>query len=484
MANQLFYSLVADLMKAAVSEKAIAPQIGAADLPLVATCVMVAHLHELEEGRVAARQALSDAGQGAHYLEVETPLLVTIPDLGGHRPVDEALQDPDDRHPPLAIILAHQKGSESLPLPGQDMNVHDHLLFQKVRAGLRVLARGVATDVNHGEKYLVTGHGAAAPLLEDLHHLPNQMIEWVHRILGFQHVLPLTHHHGHNTKSVLLLPHLPTVCGLHPEPQTYHAALLVGNRLLPEGQPGVLFRLGLPVDLQGLVQANSRPQTASSPGAQNGAQISRPPSHPQAFNKPQSATPPSGPSVVAPPTAPQNRGGNISLLSAPTRPRGGPPPAATRDGSAPRDGPWAGPGRYTSPPSHQKPPTGPRVSSSSNYEAQRPPPFRHGSSSSTPYPRAQRSTNYLSGLPVILPGGKPLPSGLDPGRERRLAQLEMDKEKLLEQIEEKQKIKRAGLREWERLSREASTGALKSELAEAHLQRMTEGDGLGGGAAF
>ncbi|KAK2811306.1 hypothetical protein FQN50_002182 [Emmonsiellopsis sp. PD_5] len=482
MANQLFYSLVADLMKAAVSEKAIALQIGAADLPLVATCVMVAHLHELEEGRVAAHQAHSDAAQGAHYLEVEMPLLVTIPDPGGRRPaatVDEALQGLDDRHPLLATILAHQKGSESLPLPGQDMNVHDPLLCQKVHEGLRVLVRGVATDVNRGEKYLVTGHGAA-----DLPHLPNQMIEWVHRVLAPQHVLPLTHRHGHNMKFVLLLLRPPTVRGLHPEPQTYHAALLAGNRLLLKGQPGVLFRLDLPVDLQGLVQANSRPQTASSPGAQNGTQISRPPSHPQAFNKPQSVTPPSGPSVVAPPTAPQNRGPNISLLSAPTRPRGGPPPAAPRDGSAPRDGPWAGPGRYTSPPSHQKPPTGPRVSSSSNYEAQRPPPFRHSSSSSTPYPRAQRSTNYLSGLPAILPGGKPLPSGLDPGRERRLAQLETDKEKLLEQIEEKQRIKRAGLREWERLSREASTGALKSELAEAHLQRMTEGDGLGGGAAF
>ena len=77
-----------------------------------------------------------------------------------------------------------------------------------------------------------------------------------------------------------------------------------------------------------------------------------------------------------------------------------------------------------------------------------------------------------------------LPSGLDPGSEKRLAQLEADKERLLEQIAEKQKIKRAGLRDWDRLHRDSATGALKSELAEGHLQRMTEGEGVGGGAAF
>ncbi|KLJ07622.1 hypothetical protein EMPG_16901 [Blastomyces silverae] len=131
---------------------------------------------------------------------------------------------------------------------------------------------------------------------------------------------------------------------------------------------------------------------------------------------------------------------------------------------------------------HHKTPTGPRAGS--NYESHRPSLFRHSSSSSTPYShgRPPRSTNYLSGLPPIVPGGKLLPSGLDPSREKRLAQLELDKEKLLEQIEEKQKAKRAGLREWEKLSRESSTGALRSELAEGHLQRMTEGDGLGGSA--
>ncbi|PGH00613.1 hypothetical protein GX51_05712 [Blastomyces parvus] len=230
---------------------------------------------------------------------------------------------------------------------------------------------------------------------------------------------------------------------------------------------------------------NARPQGPSgspSPGHQNGAQASRIPNQPQAFNKPQSVTPLSAPSPVQPPTGPQARGTNVSLLSAPTRPRGGPPPSSARDGAGSREGSWPGPARHNSPPMHHKTPTGPRASS--NYESHRPPLFRHSSSSSTPYSHARppRSTNYLSGLPSIVPGGKLLPSALDPSREKRLAQLELDKEKLLEQIEEKQKAKRAGLREWEKLSRESSTGALRSELAESHLQRMTEGDGLGGSA--
>ncbi|KAL2367720.1 hypothetical protein RJZ57_007914, partial [Blastomyces gilchristii] len=224
------------------------------------------------------------------------------------------------------------------------------------------------------------------------------------------------------------------------------------------------------------------PSGPSSPGHQNGAQASRIPSQPQAFNKPHSVTPLSAPSPVQPPTGPQARGTNMSLLSVPTRPRGGPPPSSARDGPGPREGSWPGPVRHNSPPMYHKTPTGPRANS--NYESHSPSSFRHSSSSSTPYShtRPPRSTNYLSGLPPIVPGGKLLPSGLDPSREKRLAQLELDKEKLLEQIEEKQKAKRAGLREWEKLSRESSTGALRSELAEGHLQRMTEGDGLGGSA--
>ena len=82
----------------------------------------------------------------------------------------------------------------------------------------------------------------------------------------------------------------------------------------------------------------------------------------------------------------------------------------------------------------------------------------------------------------IIPGGKLQPSGMEPDREKRLAQLEADREKLLEQIEEKQRAKRASLRDWERLERESETAALRSELAEGHLERMSSDGGIGGTA--
>lgn len=87
--------------------------------------------------------------------------------------------------------------------------------------------------------------------------------------------------------------------------------------------------------------------------------------------------------------------------------------------------------------------------------------------------------HHVSSVPAIVPGGKLLPSGLDAASERRLAQLEEDKKKLLDQIEEKQRAKRAGLRDWEKLERESAREGLKSELAEGHLNRMTGEGGLG-----
>jgi hypothetical protein len=72
---------------------------------------------------------------------------------------------------------------------------------------------------------------------------------------------------------------------------------------------------------------------------------------------------------------------------------------------------------------------------------------------------------------------------LDAATEKRISQLEVDKEKLLEQMAEKQRLKRAGLREWDRLDRESSICALKSELAEGHLQRMAD-ESIGGGVLF
>ena len=88
--------------------------------------------------------------------------------------------------------------------------------------------------------------------------------------------------------------------------------------------------------------------------------------------------------------------------------------------------------------------------------------------------------DHLAGLPALVEGGKKLPSALDPEHERKLAQLEEESRKLREQIEEKQRVKRQGLREWEKAERESARDALKSELAEGHLERLS---GEAGGAA-
>ncbi|EAS30858.3 uncharacterized protein CIMG_06337 [Coccidioides immitis RS] len=202
-------------------------------------------------------------------------------------------------------------------------------------------------------------------------------------------------------------------------------------------------------------------------------------------NSAQAISPPPGPS--GPKGAEMSvRGGHAALLSAPTRPKGAAGPHYSRE-PVPRDSPRGGSLRRPNhgPPYHGPPPgsRGARSPSSVGYDSHRPP-FRHGNSTSTTYPRTQRFTNHLSGLPSVIPGGKLVPSGLDPAYEKRIAQLEADKERLLEQIAEKQKSKRTSLREWDKLSRESATGALRSELAEGHLQRMAEGDDIGGGAAF
>jgi hypothetical protein len=62
--------------------------------------------------------------------------------------------------------------------------------------------------------------------------------------------------------------------------------------------------------------------------------------------------------------------------------------------------------------------------------------------------------------------------------EKRLAQLEMDKERLFEQIADSQRLKHLVIRDWERLDRESSICALKSELAEGHLLCITDGESM------
>lgn len=211
-------------------------------------------------------------------------------------------------------------------------------------------------------------------------------------------------------------------------------------------------------------------------------------------------------SPSGPPSAPismsaHNRPSSASLLSAPTRPRGG--NSFGREST--RDGPYGAPPSrrgghppqsYHGPPRHHNydregPPQGPRggqpnsagpsFESRTSYESR--PAFRPNNSSSTTYPRTQRFTPHLSGVPTIVPGGKAAPSGHDPEREKRIAQLENDSKRLMEVIAEKQKAKREGSRDWERSERERMREGLKSELAEEALERM-QGETSTTGAAF
>lgn len=68
--------------------------------------------------------------------------------------------------------------------------------------------------------------------------------------------------------------------------------------------------------------------------------------------------------------------------------------------------------------------------------------------------------------------------------EKRLSQLDADRGRLFEEFAESQKLKRAGLRDWDKLDRESSICALKSELAEGHLQCITDTEGTLGRALF
>ncbi|CAG8906842.1 unnamed protein product [Penicillium egyptiacum] len=219
-------------------------------------------------------------------------------------------------------------------------------------------------------------------------------------------------------------------------------------------------------------RAHLEPQTS---GTKVGGNV---PTQPKNHNASTLPLPPSGPYQGPRPPSNQHRGpSHVSLLSAPTRPRRGPGPREAWTGSPPvRRGPVA--------PS-QGPPAGPRASFSSPIPggSYRHPPSRQPNTPFVTQPLAQRGVNHLAGLCTIVPEGRSLPSLLDPAVEKRLAQLDADKEKLLEQIAETQRSKRAELRDWDRLDRESSICALKSELAEGHLQRMAD-ESIGGGNLF
>ncbi|KAL4746010.1 hypothetical protein BDW72DRAFT_185719 [Aspergillus terricola var. indicus] len=204
------------------------------------------------------------------------------------------------------------------------------------------------------------------------------------------------------------------------------------------------------------------------------------PSQPKAFsnNRNRKSSSPPGP-PHGPKTLPSHpRSSNISLLSAPTRPRGS---------SNFKDSGWVGPSirRGPAPSGPHGTPIAPRNNQLlvPGIELQRSRSCRPnsvlGSPSNTP-----RHAKYLVGLNMIVPGGKLAPTELDTIAEKRLSQLDADKDRLFNQIAESQKLKRAGLRDWDKLDRESSICALKSELAEGHLQCITDAEGILGRALF
>ncbi|PLB43087.1 hypothetical protein P170DRAFT_394366 [Aspergillus steynii IBT 23096] len=195
----------------------------------------------------------------------------------------------------------------------------------------------------------------------------------------------------------------------------------------------------------------------------------------------QSQSPPSGPSHGAKTSSSQNRGSSISLLSAPTRPRGG---ASFKELNT-----FAGPTVRRGPltPHANMPPSGPRtnhVPTGPSAEIHRPHAYRQNSLTAPSYPRTPKYTSHLAGLCSIIPGGRLLPSALEPTMEKRLSQLDVDKMRLFEQITESQRLKRTGVRDWDKLDRESSICALKSELAEGHLQCITDSESMHGAAIF
>ncbi|KAI9730512.1 MAG: hypothetical protein M1834_005753 [Cirrosporium novae-zelandiae] len=206
-----------------------------------------------------------------------------------------------------------------------------------------------------------------------------------------------------------------------------------------------------------------------------------PPTGPSAasrsYNQSTAMSPPAGPGTPAVPISAHNRPASVSLASAPTRPRGegGYGPRGGFHGGPPRRGAFHGSYRSAS---YDRPPSGPR--GSTNGFGGPPPSFRSNNTSTT-YPRTQRfntGPNHLSGLSVAIPGGKALPS-LVPQNEKRIAQLEAEAEKIRAAIEEKQKGLRQGMKEWDQLERESARDALRSQLAEEHLERLTSDGGMG-----
>lgn len=234
----------------------------------------------------------------------------------------------------------------------------------------------------------------------------------------------------------------------------------------------------------------------SAPRADDVAPTRPPPAGPGA-----SRAPPTGPDTL-PPTGPRGppTGPRPSAPSIPSAPRGAPPPRggySSRGDFAPRgrgsySTTFRGRGAFSGPPSRNyptstttptspddsaptAPPSGPRASLNRIPSSTRGRGFGPSLSDRKP-----AINPYLASLPIIIDGGQRAPDLYD---RSRLDKLEEDAERLRRLVDEKQVRKRRGLREWERLEREARVAGLRSELAEDAVVKIS-GEVGGGAAAF
>ncbi|KAJ9617724.1 hypothetical protein H2204_013536 [Knufia peltigerae] len=249
------------------------------------------------------------------------------------------------------------------------------------------------------------------------------------------------------------------------------------------------------------------PQPPSGPSSHRNGEYNRPPptGPSRSFSQTQQS-PPTGPAASlrgAPRAAPTGPRGTVGRFEPPPRDftsppargrgssltyRGGPPPFGPRGSSYGRGDFGGGSGGVSSDGGAGR---GDFGGASSSYrggfgrgEAL---PFRGNSSTSATYPRTQRFNTvqqHLATNEKIVPGGKLLPSGLPPDQEKRIKMLEAEAERMRSEIVEKQKSKREVLDEWEIRERESERESLRSELADAHLQQLMEGEDALGRAAF
>lgn len=89
----------------------------------------------------------------------------------------------------------------------------------------------------------------------------------------------------------------------------------------------------------------------------------------------------------------------------------------------------------------------------------------------------------MAGLAQIVPGGKldPTASGILPDIAARIKKREEEENVLRDDLKAKEEKLRKSLKNWDKLSRESASMALRSELSERHV-RMLAGEGVGGAA--